>query len=180
MFRDLRGWSLGWSVALCLLSCKLGVAQEIPQPGREHQVLEQMVGKWKTNMKMPDGSAYAGTAEFTSECNGLWFCSDFKTDIAGLPFRGKGLDGFDPAKQEFVSIWVDSMSAAPLIFRGKYDEQAKKLTLTTEGPGPDGQPAKWKSVAHFADKDKHVFEMFVTPQGGKEELMMTVDYERLK
>jgi hypothetical protein len=151
-----------------------------PGPGPEHAKLKVMEGKWKFVLKSADGNDSKGVMEAKMECGGLWLISDFKTDFGGAPFQGKGLDGYDPAKKKYVSVWVDSMTAAPMFFEGTMDSTGKILTLTSDAPGPEGGPAKWRSVTKFVSDDEHVFEMFLTPKGGNETSIMVVTYKRDK
>ncbi len=58
----------------------------------------------------------------------------------------KPLDRHDLVKKRYVSVWVDSMSYRPVLFEGQMDEATKTLTMLGEGPGPDGQPMKFKEI----------------------------------
>ena len=90
------------------------------------------------------------------------------------------MDGYDPIKKKYVSVWVDSMSAAPMIFEGEYDAAGKTLTMFSDSPTPDGKPARWKSITKIINDDEHVFEMLITPTGGKESSLMVITYKRDK
>jgi hypothetical protein len=64
-----------------------------------------------------------------------------------------------------------------MVFTGTFDKSGKVLTATAEGPGPDGKPAKWKSVTTLKDDDTMEFTMSV---GDSKEPMMTISYKRKK
>jgi hypothetical protein len=100
--------------------------------------------------------------------------------MGDIPFQGKGMDGYDLLKKKYVSVWVDSMISAPMIFEGDYDASGKVLTMICKAPDPEGKPAVWRSVSKFISADEHTFEMFMTPEGGKEASMMVVTYKRAK
>ena len=153
---------------------------QVPGPQPEHAKLKSMEGKWKFVLKAADGSESPGTNESKLECGGLWLISDFKTTFGGAPFQGHGMDGYDSAKKKYVTIWVDSLTSAPMIFEGDFDSTGKILTMTSEAQGPTGQPAKWRSVTKIVSENEHTFEMFLTPKDGKELSMMTVTYKRDK
>jgi hypothetical protein len=90
------------------------------------------------------------------------------------------MDGYDPQKKKYVSVWVDSMSFRPVFFEGEMDDAKKTLTMTGEGPGPDGQVMKFKSVTTFRDADHMDFTMHImTPDGTSAEIM-TIEYVRKK
>jgi hypothetical protein len=163
---------LGW---VSTLACA-----QLPGPGPEHDRLKELVGKWEFVLKMPDGSETKGVSINTMECGGLWLTSDFKTDFGGSPFQGKGLDGYDPAKKKYVSVWVDSMTPAPMLFEGDYDARTKSTVMISKSPAPDGRPGQWRSVDKSVSPDEHVFEMFLQAEGEKEQSMMVVTYRRAK
>ncbi|HAV63154.1 MAG TPA: hypothetical protein DCY13_12410 [Verrucomicrobiales bacterium] len=148
-----------------------------PAPGPEHALLKRLEGQWSAKMKMGDSES-AATATYKMECGGMWLVSDFRGMMAGGPFQGRGLDGYDPAKGKYVSVWVDSWSTTPLMLEGTYDKEAKKLTMTGTGPGSDGSPVKYRMLTHYKDDNHHTFTMYVTGGGGQEQLVLTIDYQR--
>jgi hypothetical protein len=169
-------WAACCSLALICLTNPLKA--QLPGPGPEHEKLKEFVGKWTFTVKTPDGNESKGTSEYKLECGGLWLISDFKTDFGGGPFQGKGIDGFDPAKKKYVSVWVDSMTTAPMSFEGEYDKEGTTLTMISNSLGPDGKPAVWRSTSKLISKNEHRFEMFLKPAGSNEQSMMVVNYRR--
>jgi hypothetical protein len=151
-------------------------AQEAPKPGPEHEGLKKMVGTWDATMKMA-GMETKATAKYTMEMGGLWLVSSMEGELFGAKFTGKGLDGYDPAKKKFVSIWVDSMGTAPVLMEGNYDEAKKTLTMTGEGPGMDGKPAKYRSVTEMPDDDTMKMTMYI---GSGSEPAFTLTSKRRK
>ena len=151
-------------------------AQEFPKPGPEHELLKKMEGTWDLTMKF-GGDETKGTVTHKMELGGLWLVGDLRSEIFGAKFYGKGLDTYDPETKKYVSVWVDSMSARPMVMEGTYDKAKKTLTMTGEGPGPDRKPAKWKSVSEFSDDDTIKFSMYV---GDGKDPMFTITYKRKK
>lgn len=143
--------------------------------------MKGMDGKWNFVLKANDGTEAKGVSIMKIECGGLWLVSDFKCEMGGQPFQGKGLDGYDPVKKKYVTVWVDSYTTAPMLFEGKFDESGKVLTMTCEAPmGEESTPSTWRSVSKFVSNDEHIFEMFVKPKGGEEKSLMVVTYKRAK
>src|SRR5439155_2660987 len=169
-----------------LIVAGLTVAQQeqkpppAPKPGPEHAHLKTIEGTWDTLMTMPDGKKSKGQAIYKMECGGLWLTSEFKGEFEGADFQGRGLDGYDPAKKKYVSVWVDSMTTVPMFMEGTRDESTKTVTQTGESPGPDGKPMKMKGVSKEIDNDYMTFELYVTGPDGKEAKMMTIAYTRRK
>jgi hypothetical protein len=170
------------TIALCLSS--LRAAEEQPaaaKPGPEHAELKRLEGTWDAVMKMAEvPEPMPGVAVYKMECDGMWLASDFKMDVPGFKFQGKGLDGYDQHKKKFVSIWVDSMSSAPMTMEGTHNPASKTTTMTGEGVGQDGKPEKFKTVTKVTDADHMRFEMFMIGADGKETSAFTIDYTRRK
>lgn len=152
------------------------MAQDSPKPGPEHEVLKKMEGNWDLTMKA-GGMESKGTVVYKMELGGLWLTGSLESDLFGSKFSGKGLDSYDPAKKKYVSVWVDSMSTAPLVMEGTYDKAKKALTMSGEGPGMDGKPTKFKSVTEMPDDNTIHFTMYI---GDGKDPAFTVEYKRKK
>ena len=169
--RSIAGFLLG------VVAFSLPVSAQQPQsPGKEHEELKALEGEWEAVLQMPDGTEMKGSSEFKMTCGGMWLESNFKGDLGGFAFHGRGLDSYDSARKLYTSIWVDSMSGSPMILTGT--KEGKVTTMTGEGPGPAGT-AKYKTVSTQESVDKMTFKMSMGE--GKEEMeMMTVTYTRKK
>lgn len=173
-----------FALALALVAAPL-VAQDLPpspKPGPEHAVLKGLEGTWDAKMKMPGApEAIPAVMTYKSELGGLWLTSDFKSDVPGFQFQGKGFDGYDQGKKKFVGVWIDSMITGLMTLEGTYDEKTKTLTMTGVGPGEGGkEQQKFKNVTKFTDSDHHTFEMYMVGDDGKETLAFTIEYTRKK
>ncbi|MBM3879552.1 MAG: DUF1579 domain-containing protein [Verrucomicrobia bacterium] len=165
-----------WALFLAALGA---AAQGVPTPTPQHALLKRQAGEWTTTIKSPEGESN-GTLSSKLECGGLWLSSDFRGEFAGQKFQGRGLDGYDPAKQKYVSVWVDSMSTQLMLFEGTYDDAKKTLSMKGDGPGPDGTPAKYRNETRFVDDDHLTFTMYLVGADGAETKMMTIEYVRKK
>jgi len=171
-----------FSIAFCT-SAILGAQDQPPaaKPGPEHAELKKLEGTWDASMKMAGvPEAMPGVATYKMECDGMWLSSDFRMDVPGFKFQGKGLDGYDQNKKKYVGIWVDSMSSAPMLMEGTHDASTNTTTTTGEGVGQDGKPQKFKTVTKHTDDDHFRFEMFMVGADGKETSAFTIDYTRRK
>jgi hypothetical protein len=158
-----------------LVVASLGTFASAQGPGKEHAELKKLEGKWTAVMKM-EGGEFEAKCDFKMVLGGMWLESTMEADLGGLQFTGKGLDSYDPVKQEYTAVWVDSMNGAPMLMTGKKVDNV--MTLVGEGPGPSGV-AKYKSVTTYETADKMNFQMF-TVDGDTETEMMTVIYTRKK
>jgi hypothetical protein len=175
----LRDFLLGLACCTAALTPNVSVGQDFPVAGPEHESLKRLEGEWVATIKMGDTES-TGTLTSKMECGGLWLITDFRSEFGGQKFQGRGLDGYDPTKKKHVSVWVDSMSTRPMILEGEFDRDKKILTLTSEGPGPDGKPVKYRNTTHLPDDDHQMFTMYVVGADGKETKMMTIEYVRKK
>ena len=162
---------------VAMISTSASLFAQAPQsPGKEHEELKALTGVWDAAMKMADGSEVKAESEYKMICEGMWLTSDFRGDFGGMKFQGKGLDGYDSAKKQYVSVWVDSMSGSPMVMRGT--KEGKVTTMTGEGPGPAGD-AKYKTITTQDSSDKMSFQMFMTTDG-KDVEVMSITYTRRK
>ena len=167
---------VAWFV--CLVPA-VALAQEAPKPGPEHEKLKELAGTWDAIMNM-GGSESKGTMVWKSDLGGLWISSEFQGEFEGQKFTGKGFDGYDPLKKKYVGVWVDSMSTLPVVSEGNFDKDGKVLTMTGEGPGPDGKPAKYKMTTEHKDKNTLLWTMFMPGPDGKDMPMFSITYKRRK
>jgi hypothetical protein len=160
-------------------------AQEGPKPGPEHAKLKQIAGEWETKGKfhIPGAPATESTGEYKAamEVGGLFLVGQFKGEMLGQPFFGRGLTGYDTFKKKLTGVWVDSMSTALYTTEGSWDKSGKVLTEHMEGPDPaTGKTMKMRTVLEIADKDHMTMKMYGPDPQGKEFLMMEIAYTRKK
>jgi len=146
-------------VALVLLA-PAAWAQESPKPGPEHAILKKLEGTWDATMKFA-GMESKGTMKYKMELGGLWLTSAYDGEFAGQKFSGRGLDTYDLARKKYIGVWADSMVTTPLIMEGTYDKDKKALTMTGDGPSPDGKTAKFKAVTDLSKDDTITFSMYM-------------------
>jgi Protein of unknown function (DUF1579) len=151
-------------------------AQEPAKPGPEHELLKKWEGTWDSTMKMAGGES-KGVTKYKMDLGGQWLISKFEGKLGDADFSGMGHDSYDAAKKKYVGIWIDSMSASPMIFEGTFDKEKKTLTMSGEGPGPDGKSAKYKYTSVWKDDDTVDYTMYM---GDAKEPLFTIAYKRKK
>ncbi|MBI3818045.1 MAG: DUF1579 family protein [Planctomycetes bacterium] len=125
----------------------------------------RMIGAGEMNIRMTGG--------------GLWQVMDFRGDMAGRPFTGHGVAGFDMMQQKYVHCWVDSMSTSILNMTGTLDERAKTMTFVGEMQSAMGV-SKLKETTREITPDELLFTIELpTPDGGFFTIMKAV-YRRRK
>ena len=158
------------------------VAQEMPKPGPEHEVLKQDVGSWDAVVEMLEPgkppTVSKGTETVSMMPGGLWTMTDFKSTIMNAPFQGHGQNGFDQNKKKYVSSWVDSMSTAITLGEYTYDAKTKTMKGWMEGPDMTGKMMKMTQSTEWKDADTRVFTMSMPGPDGKDVPTMRITYKR--
>lgn len=173
---------------LTVFFCLGGFGQEsseLPKPGEHHQHLKALEGTWDAKVEFPQAKEgepkeSKGVETNVMGCGGFWLLSDFKSDFGGGPFEGHGVMGYDESKKKYVGVWVDSMTTRLGVSEGECDGAGKKFTSWSEGPDMTGKTVKWKTVDEFKDADTRAFAMSIVGDGGKETVVMTIQYKRRK
>lgn len=156
-------------------------------PDEHHKALEPLVGKWDVAVRSwmsPDApvTESRGASESRWILGGRFVQEDMKGDMGGAPYNGLAFLGYDRIRKEYLSVWMDDMSTAPLITRGRMDSSGK--TLTTEGTYPDVtrnmKDSRVRLVFKLVDSDRHIFEMYMEDAGGREFRNMEASYTRRK
>jgi Protein of unknown function (DUF1579) len=168
----LRGLLTGIFLLILLPTSR---AQEPPKPGKEHDHLKRLVGTWDAESEVGKG-----TMIYKMDLGGLWLAGDFDGEFGGMKFQGKGLDTYDPATKKYRSVWADSFSTVPRIMEGSLDKDDKVMTMTGEGLGLDGMPAKYKSVTEIKDADTVSFGLFMVDKDGRDLPLVKITYKRKK
>jgi Protein of unknown function (DUF1579) len=159
-------------------------AQQPPAPGPEHEFLKQDVGTWDANVEFwaapnTPPAVSKGTSTITM-LGGFWQLDDFKSELMGAPFEGRGQTSYDSARNKYVGVWVDSMSSGLNLSESTYDPKTKTMDGWSEGPGPDGKPVRSRGVTEWKDPDTRVFSMYAPGPDSKEFLTLRITYKRRK
>lgn len=181
------------AAALCLLALPT-LAQDKPKepaapdagmmaaisPGEPHKRLARMAGDWTvTNKAWMDPSQAptesTGTMHGEMILGGRYIQTLWTTSFMGMPFEGRGTEGYDNLAKQYVSSWVDSMGTGILHSTGTCDDKGMKCSLKGDmmdpmtgkksyirqeitwlddntfknemyGPGPDGKEFKWMEM----------------------------------
>jgi hypothetical protein len=156
---------------------------EYMTPGEGHNILADHAGEWKTittfwmNPAAPP-QKYEGNAKNEMIMGGRYLKSYFSGDMMGMPFEGMSLEGYDNAKKEYTSVWVDNFGTGTSISTGKYNEETKSITYTGTVYDPiSGKDVMIKEIIKTIDKDHHLMEMYSIVDG-KEVKTMEVAFER--
>jgi len=143
-------------------------------PGREHKILEGLVGRWKGHVVVrvnPNrvSEESDATSEGTMILGGRYVQVTHKGTLGGQPFEGVMLIGYDNIAKKYVGQWIDNMGTSIVHYDGTYDTRLKRLFMGARFVDPmTRQPVKVRAMTTFVDPSNWTYEEFSTPDGGKE------------
>lgn len=171
MLCSVKSRILSLSVALFVaLSLVAANAQaQAPPPGPELDLFKKDVGEWDCVIKAWSAPGAEPMITKGTETNrmfgGYWLISEFKGNMMGSDFEGRGTYGYDTKKKKYVGTWIDSMGPYMMQTEGTYDKATETLTVAGESPGPDGvSPFTYTLSTCYAD-GKRVLTMHMQPKG---------------
>jgi len=162
-------------------------AEEPAKPAEEHRAMAKAVGVWDVEVKVwmkgldepPEESK--GVEEVSLMPGGFWLLSQFDGRMAGAPFTGRGISGYDPAKKKYVDVWVDSSDPHMMILEGDYDPASKTLTSFGKSTDPrSGKPydVKTTTVLKGDDEREFTFSFKTEETGGAYLKILQMTYHR--
>lgn len=154
-------------------------------PGEAHRVLDGMVGNWDHTLRWwmtADAKPETSTGTHTSQwiMGGRFVQQSVSGFSMGQPFQGMGIVGYNNAKKQYESFWIDNMTTAMMTGTGQYDAASKTITEKGICSDPVSGDKPYRGVTKFVGNDDMTFEMFVPGADGKEFRMMEIVYKRKK
>jgi hypothetical protein len=152
----------------------MGAYKKLATPGAPHKLLASLAGSWITKSKAwmnPDEPPMegSGACEQKMLLGGRYLQQVYTGEMMGEQFTGINLLGYDNHTGKYVSTWIDSMSTGIYCFEGTADAGGKNITQECCYDDPVRGPMSWRSVTRIVDDRTLEYEMFLTPEGGKEE-----------
>lgn len=153
-------------------------------PGENHKHLGWYVGDWTfTNRMWMDPSQppteSTGTMKGELILGGRYAQMTWQGNFFGMPFEGRGTEGYDNLTKKYVSSWVDNMGTGILYSTGTCEDGGKKCTMKGDMVDPvTGKPGYMRSVVTWTDQNSFKTEMFGAGGDGKEVKMMEIVAKR--
>jgi len=138
---------------------------EAATPNEHHEWLEQLIGEWDVTTTMygmgEEPTKSRATASYSWLHEGRWVAQEFEGQMMGMPFSGTGILGYDNFKQKYVSIWLDDMSTAILLYEGTLNMDGSAIISfgAMDEPMTGEHDKTTKSVLTIIDEDTMHFEM---------------------
>jgi hypothetical protein len=129
----------------------------IGEPGPHHEAQMKFAGDWKarTSFVMDPADPEAreegdATCLTVAALDGRFMKSEFKSDFMGIPFTGIAYAGYDNARKQHVSIWMDTMSTSITYMTGDYNTDGD-LVMEGTAYNPAMGDYQMKMVYHWHD-----------------------------
>jgi hypothetical protein len=157
-------------------------------PGEMHKMMASWNGNWDGEVTMWE---HAGGAPMTSKAKtvnkmimgGRYQMASHSGNMMGMPFEGQSTMGYDNAKKEFISTWVDNMGTGIMVVTGTWDAANKTINLKGKMVNPgagDGRDINIREVFKVVDDNTQIMEMYCDGMDGKEFKNMEIKYTRKK
>ena len=154
--------------------------------GPEHKLLMPFVGEWETEARFwmaANGVPVVshGRARSRWVLDNMFLLEDFAGEMQGQKFQGIGILGFDRARKQFTSVWVDSNNTAIGVSYGTADPSGKTIEFHGTYTDPDsGTNKELRSVLRLITKERHQFEMYEKGPDGKEFRTLEIVYTKAR
>lgn len=153
-------------------------------PGDMHQLLASTDGEWTADITMwmdPNGQPTKSTGSMTTKMimGGRYQEGQYKGDMMGQPMEGRGITGYDNAKKQFESTWIDNMGTGVMKMTGTYDPSTKTINFSGNQVDPmTGKEMKVRETLQLVDANNQVMTMYMTPEGGSEMKTMEIKFKK--
>lgn len=158
---------------------------EAGTPGAPHSALAETVGTYDLDIKSwhdPAGPAMESKGEATRKMilQGRVLVEEMESSMMGMPFTGRGMQGYDNVTGKYWSTWMDSMSTGLMVSEGDCNGSMSSCTFVGSWNDPIKKtPVKARMVITKTGSGKEMFEMYgPNPKTGKEMKMMEITYTK--
>jgi hypothetical protein len=157
--------------------------QRAATPGPQHAILAAMAGEFTLTLKSfnepgAEPEVSTGTATRKMILGGRYLEETVHASVAGQPFEGRGLTGYDNVTRTWWGAWIDSMSTGIMTTSGAWDEEAGVGTFEGEYNDPvSGELQSSRSVIRRLPNGDELMEMYMTTAFG-EVKAMEILYQR--
>lgn len=165
-------------------------------PGPGHALLEPLEGTFRVEMSvyMVLGTPEEPAVSTDIICRREWVAGGrFLHDVtegtlADSPYYREALLGYSNVDRRYEWVTVDAANANMMIYQGKVGSGPRAPIQMTGsftdqgwlGEANAGKPVDMRTVITIESEDRHVFELFFTPPGGKERLVDRKVYTRIE
>jgi hypothetical protein len=143
-------------------------------PGENHKNIARYVGDWTYAGKMwmdpsQPPTESTGTMHGETLLGGRYVQSTWKGNFMGMPFEGRGTNGYDNLSKQYVSTWIDNMGTGIMYATGTCDASGMKCEDKGEMMDPmTGQKSYMHSIITWTGDKSFKMESYSPGPDGKE------------
>lgn len=141
-------------------------------PGPHHKVLGKTVGDWTYTNKFWMGPGEPMTSDGTMHAewllDGRYVQSVYKGSMGGMPFEGRGVDGYDNVTNKYVGSWIDNMGTGVMTSTGTCDAAGNVCTYMSESSDPMTGAKSTSKMVLTLGEGTFKMEMFMKDPSGAE------------
>lgn len=140
-------------------------------PSEHHRILEALAGSWDGtfSFKMdPESEMMTSNGLVTRE----WVLGNRylqeKVDAEGFGpdrYNAIGYIGYNNIDNQYEMVWMDNMSTAIMMEKGRYDPATKKMHFKGKHKDPTGKEFATRSEVDLSNPNKHTFTGWTTMDG---------------
>jgi hypothetical protein len=141
--------------------------------GPQHAMLAGMAGEFRLTLRSfnepgSEPAVSTGTSTRKMILGGRYLEETVHASVAGQPFEGRGLTGYDNVTRSWWGSWIDTMSTGIMITGGTWDEEAGVGTFEGEYNDPvTGELQSSRSVIRRLPNGDEQMEMYMTTAVGE-------------
>jgi len=191
-------------IAFFLLAGSLVAQQPIPDwvrrgiPGTGHAALKPLIGTWRVHKSIygtmgrsPDLPPIISNEITTRRewvADGHYIEDLTEGTVDGKPYWRKGWLGYSIMDRRYEWVTIDSLNTTMMRYLGK-EGSGEEMPISMAGVFTDqgvvnektvGKPVGQRTVIRIENNDRHIFELYFTPPGEKEQLADRSVYTRAK
>lgn len=157
---------------------------EMPEPTKEHEWLQRLVGEWTYEgaMKMGEEEHKSSGTETIRPFGKFWTVGDMAGQMPGSDVKTLSTItlGYDADKKKYVGTFVSDMMGFLWIYEGTLNGNA--LTLDCKGPSfkGDGKLADYQDIIEVKGSDEYEMSSQTKGEDGKWTKFMSMTFKRKK
>jgi hypothetical protein len=152
------------------------------KPDSNRELLNMLAGDWTVDVTyIIAGREQRGSAQMHAEwiLDGHFLRQEYHAPMGARDFVTLQFLGYDPIRQKFTILKMDSMDDAMLYADGDLTSDRKLLTFVGDRSDMMTRATgRLRQVLTLTDSDRFMLEWFLTPQGGAESKTVTMAHAR--
>lgn len=148
---------------------------------QQHDFLRKLAGVWEGQAHILTGDDQNVQGVFgcvNTLTFGRYLTCSFTGKLMGENFQAVQTWGYNTAKGQFETTWIDNNSTAIAFNTGACNDDGTVFTITGSTDDPaTGQSVTQKTITTILDNDHYTLELF-SVQDGKDTPLMTVSFAR--